>query len=245
MSEAKPFCISKQEVWEAYKRVKANKGAAGVDEQSIAGFEKRLKRNLYKIWNRMSSGSYFPPPVRTVKIPKANGGERKLGIPTVSDRIAQMVVKSRLEPEVDPLFHPDSYGYRPGKSALDAVGQARQRCWRHDWIVDLDIKGFFDNIDQNLLMRAVKKHAKEKWVVLYIERWLQAPIQEEDGQLIQRGRGTPQGGVASPLLANLFLHYAFDRWIAATYPHVRFERYADDGAPRAQRTEEGPMCVTA
>src|SRR6266852_5835461 len=228
MNEAKPFCISKWEVWEAYKRVKANKGAAGVDEQSIADFEKRLKPNLYKIWNRMSSGSYFPPPVRTVKIPKANGGERKLGIPTVSDRIAQMVVKSRLEPEVDPLFHPDSYGYRPGKSALDAVGQARQRCWRADWIVDLDIKGFFDNIDQNLLMRAVKKHAKEKWIVLYIERWLQAPIQEEDGRLIQRGRGTPQGGVASPLLANLFLHYAFDRWIAAKYPQVKFERYADD-----------------
>jgi RNA-directed DNA polymerase len=244
MSEAKPFCISKQEVWEAYKRVKANKGAAGVDEQSIAGFEKRLKRNLYKIWNRMSSGSYFPPPVRTVKIPKANGGERKLGIPTVSDRIAQMVVKSRLEPEVDPLFHPDSYGYRPGKSALDAVGQARQRCWRHDWIVDLDIKGFFDNIDQNLLMRAVKKHAKEKWVVLYIERWLQAPIQEEDGQLIQRGRGTPQGGVASPLLANLFLHYAFDRWIAATYPHVRFERYADDAIVHC-RTEVEAQQVRA
>ena len=228
MSKAKPFCISKQEVWEAYKRVKANKGAAGVDEQSIADFEKRLKPNLYKIWNRMSSGSYFPPPVRTVKIPKANGGERKLGIPTVSDRIAQMVVKSRLEPEVDPLFHPDSYGYRPGKSALDAVGQARQLCWRSDWIIDLDIKGFFDNIDQNLLMRAVKKHAKEKWIVLYIERWLQAPIQEEDGRLIQRERGTPQGGVASPLLANLFLHYAFDRWIAAKYPQVQFERYADD-----------------
>ena len=228
MSKAKPFCISKQEVWEAYKRVKANKGAAGVDEQSIADFEKRLKPNLYKIWNRMSSGSYFPPPVRTVKIPKANGGERKLGIPTVSDRIAQMVVKSRLEPEVDSLFHPDSYGYRPGKSALDAVGQARQRCWRSDWIIDLDIKGFFDNIDQNLLMRAVKKHAKEKWIVLYIERWLQAPIQEEDGRLIQRERGTPQGGVASPLLANLFLHYAFDRWIAAKYPQVQFERYADD-----------------
>ena len=228
MSKAKPFCISKQEVWEAYKRVKANKGAAGVDEQSIADFEKRLKPNLYKIWNRMSSGSYFPPPVRTVSIPKANGGERKLGIPTVSDRIAQMVVKSRLEPEVDPLFHPDSYGYRPGKSALDAVGQARQRCWRSDWIIDLDIKGFFDNIPHDLLLRAVKKHAKEKWIVLYIERWLQAPIQEEDGRLIQRERGTPQGGVASPLLANLFLHYAFDRWIAAKYPQVQFERYADD-----------------
>jgi RNA-directed DNA polymerase len=162
MSEAKPFCISKWEVWEAYKRVKANQGAAGVDEQSIAEFERNLKGNLYRIWNRMSSGSYFPPPVRTAKIPKANGGERKLGIPTVSDRIAQQVVKSRLEPAVDPLFHPDSYGYRPGKSALDAVGQARQRCWRYDWIVDLDIKGFFDNIPQDLLLRAVKKHAKEQ-----------------------------------------------------------------------------------
>jgi RNA-directed DNA polymerase len=228
MSEAKPFVISKWEVWEAYKRVKANKGAAGVDEQSIADFEKRLKKNLYKIWNRMSSGSYFPPPVRTVKIPKANGGERKLGIPTVSDRVAQMVVKSRLEPMVDPLFHSDSYGYRPGKSALQAVGQARQRCWWHDWIIDLDIKGFFDNIPHDLLIRAVKKHAKEKWVVLYIERWLTAPVQEEDGQLIPRVKGTPQGGVASPLLANLFLHYVFDRWMAERFPQAPFERFADD-----------------
>jgi RNA-directed DNA polymerase len=228
MNEAKPFCISKWEVWEAYKRVKANKGAAGVDEQSIEDFEKRLKKNLYKIWNRMSSGSYLPPPVRTVKIPKANGGERKLGIPTVSDRIAQQVVKSRLEPEVDRLFHADSYGYRPGKSALDAVGKARERCWRYDWVVDLDIKGFFDNLDQTLLMRAVKKHAKDQWLVLYIERWLKAPVQEEDGKLIPREKGTPQGGVISPLLANLFLHYAFDRWITVKYPHVPFERYADD-----------------
>lgn len=228
MNEAKPFCISKWEVWEAYKRVKANKGAAGVDEQSIEGFEKRLKKNLYKIWNRMSSGSYFPPPVRTVKIPKANGGERKLGIPTVSDRIAQQVVKSRMEPELEPLFHADSYGYRPGKSALDAVGQARARCWRYDWVLDLDIRSFFDNLDQTLLMRAVKKHAKDQWLVLYIERWLKAPVQEEDGQLVPREKGTPQGGVASPLLANLFLHYAFDRWITVKYPHVPFERYADD-----------------
>ena len=228
MNEAKPFCISKWEVWEAYKRVKANKGAAGVDEQSIEDFEKRLKKNLYKIWNRMSSGSYFPPPVRTVKIPKANGGERKLGIPTVSDRIAQQVAKSRLEPEVDRLFHADSYGYRPGKSALDAVGTARERCWRYDWVLDLDIKSFFDNLDQNLLMRAVKKHAKDRWIVLYIERWLRAPVQEEDGQLIPREKGTPQGGVASPLLANLFLHYALDRWLTVKYPRVPFERYADD-----------------
>jgi RNA-directed DNA polymerase len=198
MREAKPFCISKWEVWEAYKRVKANKGAAGVDEQTIEDFEKRLKKNLYKIWNRMSSGSYFPPPVRTVKIPKANGGERKLGIPTVSDRIAQQVVKSRLEPEVDRLFHADSYGYRPGKSALEAVGRARERCWRYDWVLDLDIKGFFDNIDQNLLMRAVKKHAKDRWNILYIERWLKAPMQEENGRLVPREKGTPQGGVATP-----------------------------------------------
>jgi RNA-directed DNA polymerase len=198
MSEAKPFVISRWEVLEAYKRVKANQGAAGVDEQSIADFERNLKRNLYKIWNRMSSGSYFPPPVRTVKIPKANGGERQLGIPTVSDRIAQMVVKSRLEPEIDPLFHSDSYGYRPGKSGLDAVGQARQRCWQFDWVIDLDIKGFFDNIDHELLMRAVRKHAKDSWAVLYISRWLTAPAQDEEGRLTERGKGTPQGGVMTP-----------------------------------------------
>ena len=228
MSEAKPYCISKWEVWEAYKRVKANQGAAGVDEQTIADFERDLKGNLYKIWNRMSSGSYFPPPVRTVKIPKKNGGERKLGIPTVTDRIAQQVVKARLEPEVEPLFHADSYGYRPGKSALDAVGQARKRCWRLDWVLDLDIKSFFDTLSQDLLLRAVKKHAPEQWIALYIERWLKAPVQEEDGRLVPREKGTPQGGVASPLLANLFLHYALDRWLAAHYPQVPFERYADD-----------------
>jgi len=242
MSEAKPFCISKWEVWEAYQRVKANKGAAGVDEQSIEDFEKRLKKNLYKIWNRMSSGSYLPPPVRTVKIPKANGGERKLGIPTVSDRIAQQVVKSRLEPEVDRLFHADSYGYRPGKSALDAVGKARERCWRYDWVVDLDIKGFFDNLDQTLLMRAVKKHAKDRWLVLYIERWLKAPVQEEDGKLIPREKGTPQGGVISPLLANLFLHYGLDRWLQAKFPKVVFERFADDAIVHC-RTEGEALAI--
>jgi RNA-directed DNA polymerase len=227
-NEAKPFCISKKEVWEAYQRVKANKGAAGTDGQTIEGFERNLKRNLYKIWNRMSSGSYFPPPVRTVKIPKKSGGERSLGIPTVADRIAQQVVKARLEPEMDPGFHADSYGYRPGKSALDAVSQARRRCWRYDWVLDLDIKAFFDNLDQSLLLRAVKKHASQRWMVIYIEGWLKAPVLEEDGRLIPREKGTPQGGVASPLLANLFLHYAFDRWMAANYPRVPFERYADD-----------------
>jgi hypothetical protein len=187
--KAKPFCISRVEVWEAYKRVKSNKGAAGIDEQTIAGFEENLKNNLYKVWNRMTSGSYFPPPVRTVRIPKANGGERLLGIPTVSDRIAQMVVKNRLEPRVDPLFHPDSYGYRPKKSAHDAVGRARQQCWAYDWVCDLDIQGFFDNLDHDLMMRAVRKHAREKWEVLYIERWLKMPAQDEEGNLQARERG--------------------------------------------------------
>ena len=197
--EAKPYCISRQEVLEAYRKVKSNKGAAGIDEQSIEDFERDLKNNLYKVWNRMSSGSYFPPPVRTVKIPKADGGERPLGIPTVSDRVAQMVVKNRLEPLVDPQFLSDSYGYRRGKSALDAVGRARQMCWAYNWVCDLDIKGFFDNLDHELMMRAVRKHAKDKWVVLYVERWLKAPALDEQGNLLKRERGTPQGGVITPL----------------------------------------------
>jgi group II intron reverse transcriptase/maturase len=213
VDKAKPFSISKWEVWEAYKRVKANKGAAGVDGQSIAAFEEDLKKNLFKIWNRMSSGSYFPPPVRRVAIPKDNGGTRPLGIPTVADRIAQMVVKRYLESILEVHFHPDSYGYRPKKSAIEAIGAARQRCWRYNWVLDLDIKGFFDNIDHDLLMRAVRKHTDCKWVLLYIERWLKAPAQLEDGSLLHRDKGTPQGGVISPLLANLFLHYAFDTWM--------------------------------
>jgi RNA-directed DNA polymerase len=226
--EAKPFCISRREVWEAYLKVKSNEGAAGLDGQSIEEFERDLKKNLYRIWNRMSSGSYFPPPVRTVKIPKADGGERTLGIPTVSDRIAQMVVKNRMEAVVDPLFLSASYGYRPKKSALDAVGQARQMCWAYDWVCDLDIKGFFDNLDHDLMMRAVRKHAKDRWMELYIGRWLKAPMQDEEGRLLKRERGTPQGGVISPLLANLFLHYAFDLWMRRNWSHLPFERYADD-----------------
>ena len=228
MNEAKPYCISKHQVVEAYRRVKANRGAAGVDAQTIEEFEKKLKDNLYKVWNRMSSGSYFPPPVRTVAIPKSGGGERKLGIPTVSDRIAQMVVKLNMEPEVEPLFHKDSYGYRPGKSAHDAVGQARQRCWRYDWVLDLDIKGFFDNIPHDLMLKAVRKHARQEWVILYIERWLTAPAQDEEGAQTPRSKGTPQGGVISPLLANLFLHYALDDWMRRKHPTTPFERYADD-----------------
>jgi RNA-directed DNA polymerase len=238
MKEAKPFLISKREVWEAYQRVKANRGAAGVDEQSIAEFERDLKRNLYKLWNRMSSGSYFPPPVRMVKIPKASGGERTLGIPTVADRIAQTVVKGRLEPRIEPRFHPNSFGYRPNRSALDAVGRARRNCWEYDWVLDLDVRGFFDNIDWTLLMKAVRKHAQEPWVVLYIERWLQTPAQGADGVLVMRASGTPQGGVISPLLANLFLHYAFDVWMARQYPHLPFERYADDAIVHCRTERE-------
>ena len=228
MSKAKPFSISKQVVWEAYKRVKANKGAAGVDEESIADFEINLKDNLYKVWNRMSSGSYFPPPVRVVEIDKKDGGQRKLGVPTVSDRIAQMVAKSYLEPSVDSVFHPDSYGYRPGKSAIEALATARQRCWRFDWVVDLDIKAFFDEIDHKLLMRAVRKHTDCRWLLLYIERWLKAPAQLKDGTLVSRDKGSPQGSVISPLLSNLFLHYAFDEWMRRNYSSIPFERYADD-----------------
>ncbi len=228
MPEAKPYNIPKQLVWEAYQRVKANRGAAGVDGESLTTFERDLQDNLYKIWNRLSSGSYFPPPVRLVEIPKGDGGTRSLGIPTVADRIAQTVVKIVMEPRLEPLFHPDSYGYRPGRGALDAVGVARQRCWKANWVIDLDIKGFFDNLDWNLVERAVAHHIDEPWVRLYVARWLRAPMQRPDGTTEQRTKGTPQGGVISPLLANLFLHYAFDEWMRRTYPSVRFERYADD-----------------
>lgn len=243
-SQAKPFSISKQVVWEAYKRVKANGGAAGVDSESIEEFEKDLKNNLYKIWNRLSSGTYFPPPVRTVGIPKKDGGERRLGIPTVSDRIAQTVVKLYLEPRVEPYFHPDSYGYRPGKSAADALAATRQRCWRYDWVIDLDIRGFFDNLDHARAMRAVGKYTQCPWILLYVQRWLEAPVQQEDGTLAPRTKGTPQGSVISPLLANIFLHLAFDDWMRRTHPAVPFARYADDSVVHC-RTEQQAQQVLA
>ncbi len=243
--KAKPFVIPKQLVWDAYQQVKANRGAAGVDGESLAAFEANLKNNLYKIWNRMSSGSYFPPPVRLVEIPKASGGTRPLGIPTVADRVAQTVVKMVLEPLVEPSFHPDSYGYRPGRSALDAVGVARQRCWEADWVIDLDIKAFFDSIPHDLVERAVAYHTDLAWVRLYIARWLRAPVQRPDGTLEPRTRGTPQGGVASPLLANLFLHYAFDAWMQRTFPHIRFERYADDILVHCRSERQAQAVVVA
>ncbi len=244
MTKAKPFTITKRMVWEAYKRVRRNSGAAGVDEQSLAEFEEGLENNLYKLWNRLASGSYFPPPVKRIEIPKSGGGRRPLGIPTVADRIAQAVVKAELEPELERYFHVDSYGYRPNKSALQAVGVVRERCWRYDWVLNLDIRGFFDNMDHSLLMRAVRKHTDTRWVILYVERWLTAPVQLPDGSLQSPAKGSPQGSVISPLLANLFLHYAFDRWMAENHPSIPFARYADDSLchctslAQAQRLQE-------
>lgn len=238
MDKTKSFDISKHVVWEAYKRVKANKGAAGIDEESIAKFEENLKDNLYKIWNRMSSGTYFPPPVKAVEIPKKSGGVRILGIPTVADRIAQMVAKMYFEPEVEPYFLADSYGYRPKKSALDAVAVTRQRCWRYDWLLEFDIKGLFDNISHELLLRAVRKHTESKWVILYIERWLKTPFQTKDGEVIERNSGTPQGGVISPVLSNLFLHYVFDKWMERNRPQNPWARYADDGVAHCRSRAE-------
>jgi RNA-directed DNA polymerase len=224
----KPFVIPKALVWDAFQRVKANGGSAGVDEESIEAFEKNLGDNLYKLWNRMGSGSYFPPPVKAVPIPKKSGGTRMLGVPTVADRVAQTVVKLVLEPALEPVFDRDSFGYRPGRSALDAVALVRRRSWDYDWVVEFDIKGLFDNIDHELLLRALRKHCRNPWVLLYLERWLKAPMVTTEGTLVARERGTPQGGVVSPLLANLFLHYALDAWLRREMRSVRFCRYADD-----------------
>ena len=228
MSSTKSFAIPKRVVFEAWKRVKANRGGAGVDRESLTTFEKNLKGNLYKIWNRIVSGSYFPPPVRQVGIPKKDGRIRYLGIPTVADRVAQTVVKMVLEPQLELHFDPDSYGYRPGKSAKDAVAVTRHRCWKYDWVVEFDIKGAFDNLDHGLMMKALRTHTDCRWILLYVERWLQAPVVTEVGEVQLRDRGTPEGGVISPLLMNLFMHYAFDRWARRTLESCPFARYADD-----------------
>jgi len=228
-SSGKSFDIPKMLIWEAYQKVKANRGAAGVDGQSLADFARDEKKNLYRIWNRMSAGSYFPPPVKAVEIPKAGGnGVRTLGVPTVADRIAQTAVAMMLEPVVEKVFHPDSYGYRPGRSALDAVETCRKRCWGQSWVIDLDIQEFFDTVPHQPILDAVGKHTDLPWVLLYVRRWLIAPVQQPDGTLVARDRGTPQGSAISPLLTNLFMHYAFDAWLATVQPMVRFERYCDD-----------------
>jgi RNA-directed DNA polymerase len=244
--EGKSFVISKRLVWEAWLRVKANRGAAGVDEESIEEFEANLEGNLYKLWNRLSSGSYMPPPVRAVEIPKRGGrGSRMLGVPTVADRVAQTVVYLCLEPEVEPCFHSGSYGYRPGRSALEAVGRCRERCWRYDWVIDLDVRSFFDSLDHSLVLRAVAHHTDLRWVLLYVERWLKAPLQREDGTLEARDRGSPQGSAISPLLANIFLHYALDLWLAREHPAVPFERYADDVILHCKSEQQARVVLNA
>jgi RNA-directed DNA polymerase len=227
--EDKSFSISKLMVWEAWRQVKANKGAPGVDGQDLDEFEADLRDNLYKIWNRMSSGSYFPPPVRAVEIPKPHGGGvRMLGVPTIADRVAQTVVAMHLGERADHRFHSDSYGYRPGKSAHDALATCRQRCWKYDWAIDLDVQKFFDEVPWDLVVKAVEAVADARWVLLYVKRWLAAPLKHPDGSLEQRSRGTPQGSAVSPILANLFMHYAFDSWMVRNFPGCPFERYADD-----------------
>ncbi|QIY68079.1 group II intron reverse transcriptase/maturase [Streptomyces sp. RLB1-33] len=245
-SQTKPFEISQWEIKEAWEEVRANKGAPGADGQSIADFEKDLRNNLYKVWNRMSSGSYFPPPVRAVAIPKPQGrGTRMLGIPAVADRVAQTVVARHLMRRVDPVFHPDSFGYRPGRSALDAVEKCRERCWKRDWVVEFDISQFFDSVPWDLLVKAVEAHTDAVWVKLYVRRWLAAPLKMPDGTLLERERGTPQGAPVSPVLANLFLHYAFDTWMAREFPTVWFERYADDAVLHCVTERQAHQVLTA
>jgi len=241
MEIAKSFSVTKRMVWDAYLQVKRSKGGPGQDRETMEVFERNLQKNLYKLWNRLASGSYFPPPVMQVEIPKTNGGVRRLGIPTVSDRIAQTVVKQVLEPQVDPHFHEDSFGYRPEKSAFQALAKARERCWKQDWVLDLDIKSFFDTIEHELLMTAVKKFTGCKWVLIYIERWLKADMIDQKGNVHLRSMGTPQGGVVSPLLSNIFLHFIFDKWVEKNFPNIKFERYADDIVAHCNTREQAEL----
>lgn len=245
MTSTKPYDISKRRVLEAYRHVRANRGAAGIDDESIEMFEADLSRNLYKLWNRMASGSYFPPPVKQVEIPKKQGGVRILGVPTVADRIGQQVVKARIEGELEGLFHPDSYGYRLKKSAADAVAVTRERCWKYDWCVEFDIRRAFDELDWELLRKAIRKHVKDPWALLYIERWLTAPAVSVDGQTVQRTKGVPQGSVIGPVLMNLYMHYTFDAWMQREHPRNPFARYADDSVAHCRSESEAKALLLA
>jgi RNA-directed DNA polymerase len=245
MTSIKPFDISMRMVLEAYRHVRANRGAAGIDDESIEMFEADLQGNLYKLRNRMTSGSYFPPPVKQVEIPKKNGGVRILGVPTVADRIAQQVVKARIEGELEGLFHPDSYGYRPKKSAADAVAVTRERCWKHDWCVEFDIRRAFDELDWDLMRKAISKHVKDPWALLYIERWLTASAVSPDGQTVQRTKGVPQGSVIGPVLMNLYMHYAFDAWMQREHPQNPFARYADDAIAHCRSESEAEALLAS
>jgi RNA-directed DNA polymerase len=245
--DGKPFAIPKELVWQAWKQVKKNGGAAGADGVTIEIFEKDLKDNLYKVWNRMSSGTYFPPPVRAVEIPKASGGTRMLGVPSVGDRVAQTVAALSLEPRTEAIFHDDSYGYRPRKGALDAVAACRQRCWARNWVIDLDIRKFFDSVPWDLMVKAVQVNVthEQRWIVLYVRRWLAAPIVMPDGRTAERDRGTPQGSAVSPVIANLFMHYAFDKWLEREFPAVEFERYADDAVVHCATEQQARRVLAA
>ncbi|MCJ7772844.1 MAG: group II intron reverse transcriptase/maturase, partial [Desulfobacterales bacterium] len=245
-NETKSVPVSREMVWAAYKKVKANKGSAGVDEISMDEFDVDRSKHLYKLWNRMASGSYFPPPVKEVEISKKDGKIRKLGIPTIADRIGQMVIKDYLEPRFEAIFSPNSYGYRLNRNAHQALESVRNNCWKTDWVIDLDIKGFFDNIDHGKLMLAIEKHVSEEWCLFYIKRWLNAPVQKKSGELVQKqGKGTPQGGVISPLLANLFLHYAMDKWLELKHKTVNFVRYADDAILHCQSKAHAEQLLNA
>jgi RNA-directed DNA polymerase len=234
----KSLPISKRMVWDSYQKVAANKGGAGIDRETIEQFNENKSKNLYKIWNRLTSGSYFPPPVRTVLIPKKQGGKRPLGIPTVGDRIAQGVVKDHIEPFMEAIFHPSSFGYRPGRSAQEALAQCQKNCIQYSWVIDLDIKGFFDNISHEKMMQMLAYHQPGKWVLLYVERWLKAGVEQEEGSIVARTKGTPQGGVISPVLANLYLHHTFDKWMDKKHSQNPFERYADDLVIHCKSKEE-------
>ena len=238
MTNLKPYDISKRRVLEAYWRVKANQGAAGIDGESLEMFEADLTGNLYKLWNRLSSGSYFPPPVRQVEIPKKNGGVRILGVPTVADRVAQQVVVARIGGDLFGVFHPDSHGYQLDKSAVNAVANTRKRCWEYDWVVEFDIRRAFDELDWDLLRKAIAKHVKDPWCLLYIERWLTASAVSPDGQPVQRTKGVPQGSVIGPVLMNLFMTYAFDKWMEREHPNNPFSRYADDAVAHCRSEAE-------